>query len=242
MKYRERAVTEAMRRADGFLADHEQTLAKGNEADFARAKEKVARVLADLQGYAVEQDGNFRGFLGEAAKQRKLRHDLREDWLRPIARIAARNLRNVPDFASLQMPERSIPIHGFIASARGMCSAAEAHRDALMSYGLPETFAQDLSSAIDRFEAALGQRDSHQDRRAGATKGLEDTAKEARTVLAVLDARMPYWTKGDETLLVAWQGARQIRDRPGPKSSRKEAPPPSTKDSPPDVDGPPPTA
>ena len=106
----------------------------------------------------------------------------------------------------------------------------------------PESFAQDLSSAIDRFEAALGQRDYHQDRRAGATKGLEDAAQEARTVLAVLDARMPSWTKGDETLLAAWQGARQIRDRPGPKSSRKGAPPPPAKDSPPDADSPPPTA
>jgi hypothetical protein len=225
MKFREIAVTEAMRGADVFLDGHYSVLADGNAEDVARARRKVAEVLADLRQLAVDQDGGWRGFKGEAAKQKKLRADLCKDWLKPIARIARRKLRQVPEYKSLEMPEKGLPLHGFIASARGMCSTAAEHREALIAYGLPESYVQDLNAAIDAFEAAIGNRDGHLVSRASATKGLETATSEARTVLSVLDARMRQWAKGDEALLAEWKGARHIRQRPGPVSSRGASPP-----------------
>ncbi|HKW47132.1 MAG TPA: hypothetical protein VJN70_06795 [Gemmatimonadaceae bacterium] len=132
--------------------------------------------------------------------------------------IARRNLRKVPESSALQMPKAALVGHGFIASARGMAAAAAVHREALIAYGLPENFVEELNAAVDEFEASLAERDKNRGRRIGATKGLETEASEARTVLAVLDALVRRWTKGNEPLQRTWEGSRHIRHRPGPVS------------------------
>jgi hypothetical protein len=218
MKYREGAVIGALKRAKSFLADDGAVLAEAHAADFARAQRKVDEVLTRLMTYGVDQDGGSRGAKGETAKQRQLRLDLRNDWLKPIAAIARRQLPQVPEYAALQMPKASRLAHGFCASARGMAAAAEVHREALIGYGLPESFVEDLNRAVDEFEASLSHRESNHNRQVAATKGLEEQTKEARTVLAVLDALVRRWAKDNEPLQRQWESSRLIRRRPGPVS------------------------
>jgi hypothetical protein len=215
MKYREGAVFEAGQRAQVVLDDNESKLAEGNEADFARGKQKLDQALKVLMEFGVDQDRGYRGSLGETAKQRQLRLDLVEEWLKPIAAIARRLLREAPEFAALQLPSASARGHGFTASTRGMAAAASVHREVLVGYGLPESVVEDLNRAVDEFESSLSERDKNRVRRVGATKGLEEATKDVRTVLAVLDARMRRWTRGDETIQRAWEVARRIRRRPG---------------------------
>jgi hypothetical protein len=218
MKNRESAVTEALQRAKLFLLQYRERL-EADHAEFARALQKLEEVLDSLMAFGVDQDTGYRGAAGETAKQRRLRLDLRTEWLKPIAAIARRNLRPVPEFDALQMPKASLRGQAFTASARGMAAAAAAHRDALVGYGLPETFVEDLGRAIDQFETSLADRESYRGRRTGATKGLETATKEARTVLSVLDALVRRWAKGDDVLLHGWASSRLIRRRPGPVSA-----------------------
>ena len=223
MKYRESAVTEALQRVQLILAENREELAAAYPGDFARAQRKVDEVLIRLTALGVEQDSGSRGAVGETEKQRQLRLDLCKEWLQPIAVIARRNLRKVPEFTALQMPKTSTLAHAFSASARGMAAAAEVHREALIGYGLPESFVADLNNAVDEFEASLSDRESNRARRVAATKGLEEATKEARTVLAVLDALVRRWAKGNEPLQRQWEAARRIRRRPGPVSATSPA-------------------
>ena len=140
----------------------------------------------------------------------------RRAW--PIAVIARRNLRQVPEFTALQLPKASTKGYGFIASARGMAAAAAIHREALVGYGLPERSVEDLTRAVDQFEGSLAEREKNRGRRIGATKGLEAETREARTVLDMLDALVRRWAKGNAVLQRTWEGARLIRHRPGPVS------------------------
>jgi hypothetical protein len=218
MKYRESAVTEALKRVRSIFAEHREELSAAYPDDFARAQQKVDEILARLTTLGVEQDSSARGALGETEKQRQLRLDLRKEWLHPIAVIARRNLRKVPEFTALEMPKASLVSHAFTASARGMAAAAEVHSEALIGYGLPETFVADLNRAVKEFEASLLDRESNRNRRVAATKGLEAATKEARTVLAVLDGLVRRWAKGNEPLQRQWESARHIRHRPGPVS------------------------
>jgi len=218
MKYRESAVIEALKRVHFLLADNREELAAAYPEDFARAQRKVEEILTRLTTLGVEQDSGSRGALGETEKQRQLRLDLCKEWLQPIAVIARRNLRKVPELTALQMPKASTVGHAFTASARAMAAAAEVHREALVGYGLPESFVADLNSAVDEFEASLSDRESNRSRRVVATKGLEEATKDARTVLAVLDALVRRWAKGNEPFQRTWEAARRIRRRPGPIS------------------------
>lgn len=218
MKYRELAVIDALQRAQSWLTEHKAEFADVKAADFGRMEKKVDEVLTRLMMQGVDQDLGDRGSKGETAKQRQLRLDLRAEWMKPIAVIARRNLRTAPEFKALQLPRASTVGQGFIASARGMAAAAVVHREALVGYGLPESFVEDLEKAVDEFEASLAERDRNRIRRVGATKGLETETQEARTVLAVLDARVRRWAKENETLQRKWESARLIRRRPGPVS------------------------
>ena len=238
MKYIEIAIIDALHRAKLFLADNQSALAEGDSADIARALQKVDEILDRLRRYGVEQDGGLRGIRAETAKQRQLRLDLCKQWLKPIAVIARRNLRHVPEYKSLQMPKASDRGNGFIASARAMGAVAAAHREALVSYGLPDSFVEDLNRAVDEFEASIRDRDHHRGLRVGATKGLEEDSKEARTILTVLDARMLQWAKGNEMLLSTWQGVRRIRRRPGRVSRSAASAPSSPSEAAPENDRP----
>jgi hypothetical protein len=231
MKFRENAVSETLHRVQPFLADHRESFTEADPEDLARAQQKLDDVVALLMNFGVDQDAGSRGAMGETAKQRQLRLDLSNEWLKPIAVIARRNLRKVPEFAALQPPKASARGHAFTASARGMAVAAAAHREALVRYGLPESFVEDLNTAVDELEASLSDRESNRARRVAATKGLEDATKEARTILAVLDALVRRWAKGNETLLRQWEVARLVRRRPGPVSATGATAPSSGSES-----------
>src|SRR5689334_22661052 len=120
MKYREGAVIEALERVSPFLADHREQLARDNPAEFDRALQRVEEVLAQLRAYGVEQDKGRRGAQGETALQRKLRLELRSQWLRPIATIARRNTDKLPGLEALHMPDPSERGRAFLTSARAM--------------------------------------------------------------------------------------------------------------------------
>lgn len=222
MKHRENAVFEAAVRAQSFLADLVAILAEEYQTDLARLRQRLDEVVARLGGCGVEQDAGHRGMLGETARQRELRLDLVKEWLKPIAVIARRKLRHLPEFSALELP-KSVVGPAFIASARAMVAAAASHRETLVAYGMPENYEEEIGKAIDELVASHSNREHNRGRRVGATKGLEEETKEARTVLAVLDARMRRWLRGNEPLQRGWEGARRIRRRPGPVSGAAPA-------------------
>lgn len=218
MKDREIAVIEALLRTQSFLTENMAALAGEDPIELARPRAKVDEVLTRLMRFSLDQDIGQRGALGETATQRQLRIDLRNEWLKPIAAIARRNLPRTPEFDALQLPRASARGPAFIASARGMASAAAEHREALVAYGLPDNFVAALNTALDRFEVSVAGGESCRSRHIHATKGLEVETREARTVLTVLDALVGRWAKENDPLRAAWKGARLIRRRPGPMS------------------------
>ena len=78
--------------------------------------------------------------------------------MQPIAFIARRNLRGVPEFKALQMPKPEATGPAFLVSARGMADAAKIHHDTLVGHGLPPTFLDDFEAGITKLETSLNDR------------------------------------------------------------------------------------
>src|SRR5204862_6657855 len=123
-------------------------------ADLAAGRRRLDEVVATFTGHALDQDVGDRGAKGETAKQRQLRVKLRREQMEPIAVIARRNLRSVPEFPALQMPKPAVRGPAFIASARGMADAAVIHRETLEAHGLPSTFIDDFKAAVAKLEGS----------------------------------------------------------------------------------------
>jgi hypothetical protein len=222
MKSQQNAVLDALQRAQRFLDEHTGLLTAG--VDLAAARKRLDDVTSSLTGHAFDQDAGNRAAKGETAKQRQLRLKLRSQLMEPIAVIARRNLRTVPEFHALQMPKPAVHGPAFLASARGMADAATIHHDTLVAHGLPTTFLDDLNAGIAKLEGSLSDREKSRTRRIGATKGLDLQEKQGRTVLSVLDALVEQGAGDNESLLRAWQSARLIRRRTGVTSATPATP------------------
>ena len=211
MKFQENAVLDALQRAGPFLDENAEAL---SGADFTAARKRLTEVVTSFSTHALNQDVGTRGSIGETAKQRQLRFNLRTQQMEPIAVIARHNLQSVPEFKALQMPRQSVRGQAFIASARGMADAATVHKDTLVAHGLPATHLDDLRAGIVKLEASISDRDKGRAQRAGATKGLAVEEKNGQTVLSVLDSLVKQALDGEnESLLRKWQSVRRVRRR-----------------------------
>ena len=116
MQSTQNAVLSALLRSDGFLQENAERL---TGVDLTSVRTRLRDIIASFTTHAVEQNANDRDTKGESAKQQQLRVALATDVMRPVAEIARRNLRAVPEFKALQMPQRRLSGPAFAAGANG---------------------------------------------------------------------------------------------------------------------------
>ena len=220
MRALQNMVLVALLRAQRFFEEYATQLTGG--VDLTAARKRLDDIVASFSTHAFDQSVNDRGAKGETLKQRQLRDTLRIEQMRPIAEIARRNLRTVPEFKALQMPRQTSTGPAFIASAKAMGDAAVLHKDTLIERGLPADFLDQFQTAVAKLEVSESDREKSRTRRMGATKALAFEEQEGRSVLKVLDALVRPALRGNEALLGTWDGARAIHRRPG--GSATEAP------------------
>jgi hypothetical protein len=208
MKRVQNAVLAALQRAKRFVEEYAAQLT--GVVDLTAALKRLDDIVASFSTQAFDQNINDRSAKGEMLKQRQLRDQLRTEQMQPIAEIARRNLRNVPDFKALQMPRQTSTGPAFIASAEGMAKAAEIHKDTLIERGLPADFLEQFETALAKLVRSVSDREKNRTRRMGATKALVKEEQEGRSVLKVLDALLRRALQGNEALLGTWEGARAI--------------------------------
>ena len=221
MNFLQNAVFAALKRVQLFLGEYAAVLSA--IVDLTAARKKLDDVVASFADHAYNQDANDRSVKGETAKQRQLRMQLRSERMQPIALIARKNLRTTPEFAALQMPKPSVRGEGFIASANAMADAAAIHKDTFIAHGLPSTFLDDFKAAIPTLADSMGVRENDFNKRLAATKGLAAQEQQGRLVLGVLDKLVKPALGTNDALLRGWEGARQIRRRPGPAATATPA-------------------
>src|SRR5690348_6592850 len=180
MLSRQNAVSSALQRAQGFCTDYADQL---TGVDLTAVRKRLDEIVASFTTHAVEQNASDRDVKGESAKQQQLRITLTTDVMRPIAEVARRNLRTVPEFKALQMPRRRVSGPAFIANAQGMAQAATIHKETLIERGLPADFLDQFQAGLTQYEASVSEREKSRTRRMGATKGLGFQEQEGRSVL-----------------------------------------------------------
>jgi hypothetical protein len=211
MRSVQNALLAALLRCQRFIADNTTLLM--SVVDLTVALKRLDDVIAKLMTHAFDQDATKRSAKGETEKQRQLRVKLRTQQMRPIAEIARRDLRKVPEFKALQLPPRSAKGGAFLASAEAMADAAKIQKEALLARGLPGDFLDQFQSLLGKFTASVSDREMSRNRRQGATEGLVVEEKEGRSVLKVLDALVRRALEGNDALLATWDGARTIHVR-----------------------------
>src|ERR1044072_1389862 len=101
MKQKEAYVRDTLVTVQQFLDANAAALGPVNTSG---ARKALDDAIAALDDHAVAQGAHTLRSAGETNKQRTLRLALRKQYLRPIAKVAAASLGNVPEISTLRMP------------------------------------------------------------------------------------------------------------------------------------------
>jgi len=170
-------------------------------------------VVTTLSAHAVTQTTSKRMSAAVVAKERVLRNALKLNHMRPIAAVAAAQLRQVPEFLALKMPPLNSSSRALVAWAGAMTNAASAYTKTFVDAGLPADFLGQLQTASDALNGALTSRGATKAAQRGASAGLDAEASRGRQAVKVLDSLVEPLIAGDVALLSEWKSARRFGGR-----------------------------
>jgi len=207
MQSQHNAVLNALQRAQRFMDANAASLGTLNASGYRHILDDVVGALSN---HAVNQATSRRVGSGETARQRVLRNVLKLNHMRPIAAIAAAQLKVVPEFTALRMPPTNSTSRALIAAAGAMGEAAGKYAKTFTAAGLPTDFLTKLDQAAADLNDAIGNRGSTRTLQNAATAGLRSQAARGRETLKVLDSLIEPQLQGDPVLIVQWKAARRI--------------------------------
>lgn len=139
MEARQGNALQALRGVQAFIDAHADILGPVSRAGTRR---KFDAQVAALREHVETQSGSDMVARGGTRKLCALRRALIDDHMRPIACIAAAELRSVPEFHPFRVPAARPTTERLYAAALGMVDAAEPHacgrvRGSGTRHGLP---------------------------------------------------------------------------------------------------------
>jgi hypothetical protein len=203
-------VLNTLTRVQRFLEANAATLQAVNASEY---RAELDQSVTALESHAVTQAQSKRVTAAQTVKLRKLRETLKQNHIRPIARVAEARLRKDPDFVALRMPPGNSTSRRLIAAGGAMAKAAANHVPTFISAGLPADFLAKLQDATDVLSASLADRGHAATTGTGATKGLDAEMARGRKALKVVDALVVPIIAGDDALLAQWTSAKRYRGR-----------------------------
>lgn len=215
MKQQESYVRDTLVNVQRFLDANAAALASVNSSGGRKALDDA---IAALDGHAIAQAEHQIGSAGETKKQRSLRLTLRRQFLRPIAKVAAAMLEDVPELAAVRLPPVNLVGAPFVDAANAIANAAAPYAATFVAAGLRPDFLDGLRAMAQEIQSSLGGRTDHAAKRRGSTIALGSGTTSGRRALHLLDAAI-HQSVTDEQLLSEWNAVRRIPKKPGPARS-----------------------
>jgi len=207
MRARDIRKFDMLRRVQGFLDDYAASLGVVNATG---ARKEFDQLVREMGINETAQAISTLDARGQTALQASLRRELVVRHMRPVARIAAVHLRDVPEFEALRPPQKDIKVAVLIQEAIAMAEAARLHEQVFVEYGCPADFVDALLAAAEAVRASIDARAESIMTRAGAREGISATASRAHLVLRVLDALVQIALAHDPKALAAWSSVKRI--------------------------------
>ena len=196
-----------LRRVQQFLVEFAAKLVVVNAT---AARKELDQLVEEMAANETAQATSTLNAKSQTAAQTVLRRDLVKHHMRPIAKIAAAHLRDVPGFKALQLPDGDVKVAVLVQDATAMAEAARAYQQVFVENGRPENFADALLSAAAAVRASIDDRAKSIQGRAIARDGLKTTASRAHVVLQLLDAQVKSELADDPKTLAGWKSAKRI--------------------------------
>jgi hypothetical protein len=194
------------RRALEFSRAHPDS-EPGSESVVARLEQQLARANETA---TAQRDGLIH-VRAASARKRELRRTMRDvpiAHLAEVGRAAAREEHELGKVFTFKPGAETFL--AFRTAARGMATAAQAHRELLVKHGLSQSVLDELFRMLDQFDAAIALGDDGRTAHVGATRELVAAASEIVRTVRVMDGRNRQRFADQEQLLGSWISASTI--------------------------------
>lgn len=211
MKSDEKRQAQSLRGAEGWIDLH-PTLVPPEAAGQVEALKAVNQSLAQ---YSVDQEHQDRARSAGTVTVQQLRRELRQDHLKPIAKMARTVVQVTPELAvALRVPRQTADDEKLLASANAIAKIGDEHKDVLVQHGLPANFVDELQAAAATLKAAVDARRQAKSGRVGATKSIAEELKKGRLVVQALDIVITRALRGQPGPLAEWKNTKRATVKP----------------------------
>lgn len=146
-----------------------------------------------------------------ATRQRMaVRRQLQLKVLRYLSVIVGLAATSQVPLEAFRLPRTSLNSMAFVTMARSMLQMATAHRDMLVSRGLPEELLAEVARGIEEFEQTLAATHAGRGEHVGASADLRTVLAEVSEQVKVLDSIVRYRFGDNVELIGAWASARSV--------------------------------
>lgn len=180
-----------------------------------------------------QQVGGFLSKRSSVVRRTELRRRLYHGLLRHLVTVAGGAAREKPELREkFELPSLNASHKLFRTVARKMLEQGQAEKELLLKHGLGATLLDELSAAIDQFDASVAETSSGTLDHVVARAELEELSDEVMRLVGMLDGINRYRFERDPQLLVAWKTAKHVVSGPQVESTPAPVPPPVGEEKP----------
>jgi hypothetical protein len=181
--------------------------------------ERAAKAIATLY---TEQENATAALRGDGSSVAQLKLRLRKKHLLPITRRAKLLLKGYPGIGeTLRVPHKRADVEAHIVATRRIVKALRPHTGEFVAAGLRKDFLIECERAARALKERHANPDTARSRRSRATQTLPEALREAREIIAAIDAHVNAELSDDVTLMAVWDASKRVPARLGRPPKRR---------------------
>ncbi|HKT61503.1 MAG TPA: hypothetical protein VJQ46_15720 [Gemmatimonadales bacterium] len=213
---------EMFKRVRGF--SHAQPSA---DANYAVVLDQLDQGIIRLEVLAQQQVDGLQASRASVVHRQVTRRRLHREFLPHLVTVAEAASVEEPALAEVRMPKSNVSNEVYRTLARNLLEQGKAHRDVLMKHGLAEKLLDDLTAAVDTFDATLAESNEGRREHVGARAELDAVSDQVMRLVERLDGLNRYRFGGNAELKAAWDSARRVVQGPRTGEAPETGPSPA---------------
>ena len=192
------------------------------DASHASVLGRLEATISRMEEVSGQQVGGFLSKHSSTVRRKDIRRRLHAGLLRHLVTIAQDAAVEKPELTEkFQLPPVTASNKAFQTVARKLLEQGKAEQELLLKHGLGSKLLEDLSAAVDEFDASVAETNSGLQGHILARAELDSLSEEVMLLVGMLDGINQYRFEKEPEVLVAWESAKHVVSGPQVEASKR---------------------
>lgn len=187
------------------------------DATYAPVLGRLEDRIARMQELSGQQQGGYLTKHSSTVRRQELRRRLHSGLLRHLVTVAEVAAEENGELTQMfRLPASNATHEAYRTLARKMLEQGQAQKELLAKHGLADKLLEDLTAAVNEFDASVAETNEGLLDHVTARVELEAASNEVMRLVEMLDGLNRYRFDREPQLLAAWETARHVVTGPQP--------------------------